>query len=268
MLFKRIFVVILLGPVLLGILFLSPPIGFKLFVLACTILALWEYFRIVSYAKRQLILGILAGAMHSALILFAPWNTEMLLLEQTLIVLGFFILFVFFAPKHMEGSLSQLGFTLLGVFYVAMLTSFIGLIRDFSDGALLVFLLLAMTWLNDTAAYFFGHYFGKRHLAPQLSPGKTVEGFLGGYIGTTVAYFAILPFLQNAPTWGEGLLLILLVGTMGPLGDLAESLFKRNFGIKDSGNMIPGHGGILDRIDALLFTAPVLYAFWKYVVLR
>ncbi len=268
MLFKRVVVVLALAPIVLALLFVAPPAVFKLFILGCVFLCLWEFFRITSYSKRQMIFGIGLGGLHAAFILFFPWTGELLLLEHSFILMALAILFVFLAQKHFEGSFSQLGFSFFGIFYAGSLTAFVGLLRDFPQGDYLILLLLGMTWLNDTAAYFFGHYWGKRRLASHISPGKTVEGFLGGFLGTALGFFLFGALFKNPISIGQGIPLIVAIGIVGPMGDLSESLLKRNFGVKDSGTMIPGHGGILDRVDALLFTAPVFYAVLKYWVFR
>ena len=124
-----------------------------------------------------------------------------------------------------------------------------------------VFLLAATTFNADTGAYFAGHLFGRHKLAPKVSPGKTVEGLVGGIIGSLIA-----AFLCREIFWEEFRILDcwivgILVGIIGPLGDLSESLVKRSLGVKDSGQLIPGHGGLLDRLDALLFTAPLVYYY-------
>jgi phosphatidate cytidylyltransferase len=148
-----------------------------------------------------------------------------------------------------------------GIFYVATLGATIGLIRDRFQGEIWVLMLLAMTWLNDTAAYFVGHWWGRRKLAPQVSPGKTREGFLGGIAGSLIGFVIVWLLFGKPLPLGAGLVMAASVGLVAPVGDLAESLLKRGFGAKDSGHIILGHGGLLDRIDALLFAAPVVYGF-------
>ncbi len=126
-------------------------------------------------------------------------------------------------------------------------------------------LLLGILMLADTFAFFVGHAVGRRRLAPLVSPGKTVEGALGGLVGGVVGAFAVrqlgLPELPVLHTAGLGV----AVAAMGIVGDLDESLLKRWAGVKDSGTLFPGHGGMLDRLDSLLFGAPVLYYYFEYV---
>jgi phosphatidate cytidylyltransferase len=118
---------------------------------------------------------------------------------------------------------------------------------------------LAITWLQDTAAYFVGRRFGKRRFAPILSPKKTWEGAIGGFIASILTALIAVPILGLPVSLIAAALLGAVAGVVGPLGDLAESLIKRQIGIKDSGQLIPGHGGILDRADSLLFTGPLIY---------
>ncbi len=118
---------------------------------------------------------------------------------------------------------------------------------------------LAITWLQDTAAYFVGRRFGKRPFAPVLSPKKTWEGAIGGFLASVLTAMIAVPLLGLPVSLLAAGLIGAVAGVAGPLGDLAESLVKRQIGVKDSGQLIPGHGGILDRIDSLLFTGPLIY---------
>jgi phosphatidate cytidylyltransferase len=136
--------------------------------------------------------------------------------------------------------------------------------RDAGElGPFYVLLVLKLSWLPDTGGFFFGRYLGKKSkpLAPRVSPKKTQIGFVGSLVGATIGVLiAKFWYLRDVPLI-ELLLLGLVAGTLGQLGDLAESMIKRSAGIKDSGNLIPGHGGLLDRIDALLIVSPVLYMY-------
>jgi phosphatidate cytidylyltransferase len=139
------------------------------------------------------------------------------------------------------------------------------------ESTALVFFPVALTWAADTCAYFGGRAWGRRKLIPAVSPGKTVAGAVSAVVGATLAgagYAALVqPLLTTyRPTLLEGALLGLLVSIFAQVGDLAESLFKRDAGVKDSGTLLPGHGGALDRFDSLLFTLPLGYAFLRLVV--
>ena len=149
--------------------------------------------------------------------------------------------------------------TLMGTLYVGLLNYFY-LLRMLPDGWIWLIFTLAATWACDTAAYFTGMAFGRRRLAPALSPQKTLEGSLGGFAGSILVGFVFSQIYDFLPL-SKLLLLSLSVGAAAQVGDLLESAFKRQAGIKDSSDLIPGHGGILDRIDSTLFTTPLVYYF-------
>ena len=123
---------------------------------------------------------------------------------------------------------------------------------------------LSVTWLNDTSAYFVGRLLGRRKLYAAVSPNKTWEGFLGGLAGSIAALWIVAPTLFPALTAVDCWVLGVLGGILGPIGDLCESMLKRAYGVKDSGSLIPGHGGLLDRIDALLFNAPLVFFYAQF----
>jgi len=133
-------------------------------------------------------------------------------------------------------------------------------------GAWLVLYVFVVTWSADAGAYFIGMRFGKRPLAPRLSPKKTVEGAVGGVLASTVTSLLMGTWL-GLP-WIHCLIIGPVLGALGEIGDLAESALKRDLGIKDFGGILPGHGGVLDRFDSLLFTAPVAYYYLVFVVHR
>jgi phosphatidate cytidylyltransferase len=141
---------------------------------------------------------------------------------------------------------------------------------DALHGSAILFAPVLLTWASDTFAYFGGRAMGKHKLIPRVSPGKTVEGALSAVVGTVVVGAAYAVFLARFVTWVptplEGALFGLLVSVAAQTGDLAESAWKRDVGVKDSGTLLPGHGGALDRFDSLLFTLPLGYAFFRFVV--
>lgn len=153
---------------------------------------------------------------------------------------------------------------LAGTLYIGLFVYFY-LIRTLDGGLVWILALLAGTWAGDTAAYFVGKKLGKIKLAPRLSPGKTVEGAVGGLIGSVLGAAMVYLFYPSAsfPVFAA---LGLLVGVSGILGDLFESSLKRTAGLKDTGFLIPGHGGVLDRFDSMLFAAPAAYYFVTLII--
>ena len=156
-------------------------------------------------------------------------------------------------------------------FYVSVMLSFVYLIRNMEHGLVLVLLIFVSSWINDTCAYFVGRALGKHKMAPVLSPKKSIEGLIGGIVGAGVfgAVFGIL-FDKYVDTMNYAPLLFAVVGAVGALpaviGDLAASAIKRNNDIKDCGKLLPGHGGILDRFDSIIFTAPIIYYLLVYLL--
>jgi phosphatidate cytidylyltransferase len=152
-----------------------------------------------------------------------------------------------------------------GIIYIPLMLGFLILIRENESGAIWIFLLLAVIFAGDTSAYYVGSYWGRHKLSSAISPGKTIEGAIGG-LAANLAIGAIgkTLFLPGLP-WSLSLLFFFAVGIAGQLGDLFESEMKRSSNIKDSSNILPGHGGVLDRIDALLFASPVAYVFIRFI---
>lgn len=160
-----------------------------------------------------------------------------------------------------QGMRRDFPLILFGIGYVCLLLSYLLFIRNQPGGIRWLFFMLFILWLGDSGAYFVGTLIGRHKLLPAISPNKTLEGALGGLGGSLLAGFLsrtiFLPELSAAHCF----MLSLAIALAGQIGDLCESTFKRKAGFKDSGNLLPGHGGILDRIDSLLFAAPVLYHY-------
>jgi phosphatidate cytidylyltransferase len=153
-------------------------------------------------------------------------------------------------------------------FYVPFLATFVALMLAAADGAWRVLTFLLLTVVSDTGAYAVGWRFGKHKLAPRISPGKTREGLLGAVAFAMAAGALCMEFLIDGGSWWQGLLLGLAVAVSATLGDLGESMIKRDLGIKDMGRLLPGHGGIMDRLDSLLPTAPVVWLLLEIFVGR
>jgi phosphatidate cytidylyltransferase len=167
------------------------------------------------------------------------------------------------ARKQKEGAFTDWAWTIAEILYVGWFLSYFVTLRGLDNGRNWVFLAVFASWGSDSAAYFIGSAFGKHKMAPAISPKKSWEGCIGGAVG---AIAVSLLFLLNTPlqlsahvNWLQLVIIGLLVSIFGQVGDLVESLFKRNTGAKDSGNIFPGHGGMMDRIDSLVFAVILVY---------
>ena len=154
---------------------------------------------------------------------------------------------------------------LLGVLYVGFPLSTVVSTRTLPGGEWLVLFLAVVTWASDTGAYYAGTLWGKHPLLPSISPKKTVEGVLGGLVLAVGVAFLAQQWFTSELSLADAVILGVLLTTVGLLGDLFESMIKRRTGVKDSGGILPGHGGMLDRLDSLLFTAPTFYYYVAYV---
>jgi len=164
-------------------------------------------------------------------------------------------------------TFTELAATFFTPIYAGWLLTHMILLRQLPSGFNFVLLVLVATWSTDTFAYFVGTSLGKRKLAPVISPNKSVEGAVGGVAGSVLAALIVGLAGQQLAFW-DCVVLGVLVGISGQLGDLVESAFKRMAGVKDSGKLIPGHGGILDRFDSLYFTAPIVYYYIELFTIK
>ncbi len=173
------------------------------------------------------------------------------------------VLLLFRKPK--ETAFASWAWTMGGLFYVGWLLSYLVALRNVEHGRDWVLFALFCTFASDTTSFFIGRAFGKRHMAPFISPNKTWEGAVSGALGAIIVSLAfstaMSSFSDLSLSTGQLVLLGLTVSVFGQLGDLSKSLLKRNAGVKDSGKLLPGHGGFLDRIDSLIFAGMVVYYF-------
>ena len=262
---KRVLTGIVAVPIVVGIVYYGSPLLFLLLVAAVTLMGVGEYFTIID---RIGISGFpIHGIILSFLLLLSFYFNGSFMMEWGLIAsVTLFAAFFFQEDNNVKIAIDQISFTLFGVLYVAGLGGYYLLIRNFEDGERLIFFLLLIVWLGDIAAYYWGKHFGKKPLAPVVSPNKTMEGAITGLAGSLVAGAIAGYWLLGHIAMAHCLLLALICGTIGQFGDLAESLLKRHAGIKNSGDLLPGHGGILDRIDSLLFAGPMFYCYFKLVL--
>jgi phosphatidate cytidylyltransferase len=247
-------------PVLAALILWSQPWGFGALVLLVSGLALHECAAIMlAGASRRFRAGIVAlGVGLTAALYVAPgealvWTLGALVGSAALTLLD---------PGEIPAAGARLGAATFSVLYVGGLAAPLALLqRDAAHGRAWVLLAIGVTFGNDTGAYFGGRGFGKHKLYPKVSPAKTVEGAIGGLVATLLILFVVRATLCPWLTIADVLLVGLPAAVLGPIGDLCESLMKRAAGVKDSGHLIPGHGGMLDRIDALLFVGAWIYVY-------
>lgn len=270
---KRLLTAVVGIPLVVGTcLFL--PNAFKAIVVVAIVIGLVEFYNLDSHevGKSMTLAGIGAG-LTLALSTWAFGETS-LPIALTVSILTLTLLCLF---QKRKGAFLALSITFAGVLYVAWLFSHVILLRDMTHGADYVLLLLTILWLGDTGAYFVGISFGKHPLWPSVSPKKTIEGSLGGLLFSLLAvliFKEIQLYCQglglSSPLPGLSYTHYIFLGIglalLSQGGDLCQSLLKRDVGIKDSGHILPGHGGILDRCDGLLFAAPALYYWTRHLL--
>lgn len=247
-------------PLVAALILWREPLGFSALVLLIVALALTEYAAItLSSGSRALRVGlVLIGAGLAAGILLAPkaalvWAVAAFMAAAFLVLLE---------PGEIPGAGARLGMAVFGVFYLGALAPALALLqRQGEHGRAWVLLSIAVTFGNDTGAYFAGKGFGRHKLYPTVSPGKTVEGAIGGLVASLAVMLLARATVAPWLTIVDCLAVALPGAVLGPIGDLVESLIKRAAGVKDSGKLIPGHGGVLDRIDALLFVSAWIYIY-------
>jgi phosphatidate cytidylyltransferase len=253
------------APIIIWIIGWSHEYVFDAAIALICVLAMYEFLALGKAKGYEVPVPLCIAIM---LILIAAF-----VIEQLSVELGMFAALLFipasyvFGKKSLEDALPSSAVAVLATTYVGMLGgSLIRLRNDFPVGWKLVFFLLLVVWLGDAGAYYVGKQFGKRKLSPRISPKKTVEGLMGGMgasiITAIVIHFTFFPEFPLLHAVIAGVLL----SVAGVIGDLAESMWKRSAAVKDSGTLLPGHGGFLDRFDSILFTAPILYCYWTLIV--
>ncbi|MDF2544296.1 MAG: putative rane protein [Herbinix sp.] len=229
-------------------------------VLAVSLIGLMELYRIVKVNKELPgILGYVAGIAYYGLLLFEAKENIIVLCIGFLMLLMF--IYVFGFPKF---NTEQISLVFFGFFYVSIMLSYIYQVRMLNDGAWLIWLIFIGAWGSDTCAYCVGKTIGKKKISPRLSPNKSLEGCIGGVVGAALLGLLYALFTKNYITdIANPQIAFPVIGAassvISQIGDLAASAIKRNHDIKDYGKLIPGHGGILDRFDSILFTAPIVY---------
>ena len=262
MLIKRVISAVLLAAFIILAIFTFPNWMFSLLVACFVGIGLYEFFNLVgkkgifTFKYFGIILGVLVPV-----ILYLKLGGIRHDVEPFYIVLASLVIFAIqFTKRENNQALIGISVTLLGLLYISWFFSYIIKIKFLPNGANLVFFLLLVTKFGDVGAYFIGTKFGRHSLIPRISPKKSVEGTIGGLITSLAVALISRSYLPNVP-YLHLAILGLLLGALGQVGDLAESLIKRDCMAKDSGNLLPGLGGMLDMLDSLLFTIPIFYFY-------
>jgi phosphatidate cytidylyltransferase len=251
---KRLATALVLAIVAIYLIGWAPTPLFIAASLLMSLLGYWEYSGLVAKhdIPRPGVFGLLAGLV----ILFFPTIT---LPGISILVICAFVTSL--RHENLRDVLPQTASAFLGAFYTFAPWRFAIYLR--STSVHLLFFALALNWVGDSAAYYVGRKFGKHKLAPVVSPGKSWEGAAASVFGAVLfGVFYLGHFVPNIPWW-QVALIASIASVAGQLGDLAESAMKRGAGVKDSGNLLPGHGGILDRVDSSLFALPVVYVLYR-----
>jgi phosphatidate cytidylyltransferase len=239
---------------------------FYIFVMGIGIISYYEFCSFVK--KKDINANLLLGIVAVGLIIT---NSFIKLIEYYPLLLLLLLIFTLAELFRNSGSaIINLGTSLLGILYTGFFASALLHIRefyitDYTYGGLLVISLFVSIWICDSAAFFGGTALGKHKLFPRVSPNKSWEGAVFGLFFSIAAMLAAKILVLDFLSWITVVLMGVIVGTIGQIGDLIESLFKRDAGVKDSSGIIPGHGGIFDRFDSLLYTAPAVLLYLKYL---
>ncbi|MBR2045067.1 MAG: phosphatidate cytidylyltransferase [Agathobacter sp.] len=229
-------------------------------LLGISLIGMHELYRVFQLEKTPLAMVSYLMAVLFYCIHLLPTAIDPMMLVMLFLIMLMFV-YVFTYPKYEAKDVMAIFF---GMFYVAVMLSYVYQIRVLENGVYLAFLIFICSWGCDTSAYCVGVLIGKHKMAPVLSPKKSIEGAVGGVVGTallTVIYCSVFKAQMGLDTRGIVVLAVIaaIAGLISMIGDLTASAIKRNYDIKDYGTLIPGHGGIMDRFDSMMITAPIIY---------
>ena len=269
---KRILTAAVGIPILLYTVWNDTPYFFAGLTFLAIVLGLYEFYSLASKLGLRI---FSAGGYAAAVVVTAAFvRNEPAWIVAAIAALAVLSLGIaLLRPGDATNALASSSATVFGVVYVALLAAFLIGVRMTPDtagtarlAAKLLTTFFAMVMMTDTGAYYTGRSLGRHKLAPRISPGKTIEGSIGGFITAILAGFVCrLVFFPQIPLF-HVIVLGAVIGLIGQIGDLAESLLKRGADVKDSGSVFPGHGGMLDRVDSILFCAPILYYYSRLFI--
>lgn len=265
---SRIISAVVAIPVVLAILFFGGVQLFVMVTIAVTAVAAHEFYFAVGGGWKD-IYKRLATVLALSIPLIIHANSSQTLEPYAFNLTAPFLLYLTF--KVLRGPVrvderKKMVMIPFGILYVGVLMSYLIRIRVMESGTYLILFLLVTVWASDIFAYYVGKNLGANKLIPKVSPNKTVEGGVGGVLGSILAAYLMGRYLVLGMTIGECVMAGFIIALAGGIGDLAASLIKREEGMKDFGKLIPGHGGVLDRVDSLIFAAPVFFYYLLYIV--
>lgn len=261
---KRVIVTIIFIPLFYILVSYFSTLPFFILLAGGIMIGQYEFYRLF-YKERinaSIALGLVCGLLLA--LSFYTSNSHTSPTIAVSIILALVLITHLFTVKSIGSALIDIAVTFFGIFYVGWLMGHIILLRGMEGGQDLIFFLFLVTWAGDAGAYYAGTFFGRHRLSKVISPKKTYEGAVGCIAAGIIMSFAARHWFFSSLTEIDSLFLGVSFGIIGQLGDFSESLLKRSAGVKDSSFLIPAHGGILDRVDSLLFTAPLLYYYMRF----
>jgi phosphatidate cytidylyltransferase len=260
--FKRVVMAAVVLPLLISYIYYLPPMFYLGLLVVVAVLAMREFYIMYKVPVHLYVPGLVIGGLLFYLACRYPSYVSGGIVGAFLLLLVMRL----FAGKTPSGSMAEIGPLWTGFFYIPGFLAFQWLLRGKTDGVGYVLLLYFAVWLADSMAYYIGKYLGRKKLYPSVSPNKTVEGAIGSLLGGAGGAFIAKSTLNIPEISVAGAVMAgIVIGMSTIVGDLIESMFKRDAGVKDSSGIIPGHGGLLDKIDGLLVSGPVFYILVRYM---
>lgn len=264
MLRDRLIVGVLGAILAISLLLFSSELVLGIVIAVIALVGLTEMYGALGVFKKNIPLAVI-GYIAGIAILYFSFMADFGRVFRLFICVYMLILLVYMVIAHKRTSFTDITNSMFATLYVTLLFAYLILIRKSADGKILIWIPIIIAWLSDTMAYTFGRLFGKHKLIPEVSPKKTVEGAVGGVFGGVVFMLIYGAICANGFAKDINWINIVVLGIAGAVlsqfGDLAASWIKREHGIKDYGNLLPGHGGVMDRFDSVLVVAPFVYYF-------
>ena len=262
----RVVTALVLIPLIYIVVRYFPPLFFLLFVSSWVLIGQYEFYKFYYKAFNVFsFIGLIFGFMLLFSFYADGYAFEMKGVALTAIVILSLSCFILL-KANIHDALPGVSVIISGVLYVAWPLAHLISLRNLLNGENLVFFILIVTWGVDTGAYYAGRLLGRHKLSPHISPGKTVEGAIGGVLSCVLAALFARWFFLPELSLNNTVFMGIVFGIISQIGDLSESMLKRSAGVKDSGHLLPAHGGILDRVDSVIFTVPVFYYYIIYFV--